>query len=82
MANCKKCGKPVVTAPVYCPECQEGDDVVQVVWCKNCRHYNRNQLSCMFWPDEGFRSPYHYCAEGERRVDHAAQKEKPHAGTD
>lgn len=23
MANCKKCGKPVVTAPVYCPECQE-----------------------------------------------------------
>ena len=23
MANCKKCGRPVVTAPVYCPECQE-----------------------------------------------------------
>lgn len=23
MASCKKCGKPVVTAPVYCPECQE-----------------------------------------------------------
>ena len=23
MANCKKCGKPVTVAPVYCPECQE-----------------------------------------------------------
>lgn len=70
MANCKKCGKPVVTAPVYCPECQEGDDMVQVVRCKDCAVPHNKWTGCpkmngTIMPPDGF------CSYGERRTDHA-----------
>ena len=66
MANCKKCGKPVVTAPVYCPECQEGDDMVQVVRCKDCAVPHNKWTGCpkmngTIMPPDGF------CSYGERR---------------
>lgn len=38
-----------------------------VVRCKNCRKYDLKTQCCTFWPDEGYRAPDHYCAEGERR---------------
>lgn len=75
MANCKKCGKPVVTAPVYCPECQEGDDMVQVVRCKECKwFYDGYDMRCctkhtglaLIKPDGSS-----FCNYGERRTDHA-----------
>ncbi len=63
---------------VSCEKC----DCVEVVRCKDCCCYNQETLCCTFWPDVGYRHPDHYCAEGERRTDYAAQEEKPHAGTD
>lgn len=72
MANCKKCGKPVTTAPVYCPECQEGDDMVQVVRCKECKwFYDGYDMRCctlhmglaLIKPDGSS-----FCSYGERRV--------------
>ena len=42
-------------------------DAVPVVRCKDCRRYNRQSLCCKYWPDEGYRNPEHFCAEGERR---------------
>ena len=38
-----------------------------VVRCKNCRKYDLETQCCKFWPDEGYRHPDHFCAEGERR---------------
>ena len=48
---------------VSCEKCE----CVEVVRCKDCRYYNQETLCCTFWPDEGYRAPDHYCAEGERR---------------
>lgn len=72
MANCKKCGRPVVTAPVYCPECQEGDDMVPVVRCKDCKwFYDGYDMRCctkhtglaLIKPDGSS-----FCSYGERRA--------------
>lgn len=38
-----------------------------VVQCKNCRKYNPETQCCTFWPDQGYRHPDHFCAEGKRR---------------
>lgn len=38
-----------------------------VVRCKNCREYDTETQCCKFWPDEGYRHPEHFCAEGKRR---------------
>jgi len=39
---------------------------VSIVRCKNCRKYDLETQCCKFWPDEGYRHPDHFCAEGER----------------
>ena len=57
-------------------------DAVPVIRCRECGHYDLEAERCKFWPDEGYRAQDHYCGEGERRTDHAAQEEKSHAGTD
>lgn len=56
-------------------------DAVQVVRCKDCAVPHNKWTGCpkmngTIMPPDGF------CSYGERRADHAAQKEKPHAGTD
>ena len=43
-------------------------DSVSVVQCWECRQYNRETMRCKFWPDEGYRDPYHFCGEGDRRA--------------
>ena len=56
-------------------------DAVQVVRCKDCAVLHNKWTGCpkmngTIMPPDGF------CSFGERRADHAAQEEKPHAGTD
>lgn len=41
-----------------------------IVRCKNCRKYDLETQCCKFWPDQGYRHPDHFCAEGKRRDDH------------
>lgn len=45
-------------------------EVELVVRCKDCRKYDTETQCCKFWPDEGYRHPDHFCAEGKRRDDH------------
>ena len=46
--------------------------VFDVVFCCECDHYNTEAQTCGFWPDQGFRDPYHYCGEGVRREEEPA----------
>lgn len=59
-----RCNEHLRHGPI---EIDLGEDVVQVVRCKNCHKYDLETQCCKFWPDEGYRAPDHYCAEGERR---------------
>ena len=52
-----------------------------VVFCKDCAVPHNKWTGCpkmngTIMPPDGF------CSYGERRADHAAQEEKPHAGPD
>ena len=40
---------------------------VMVIRCKDCGWYRLENETCSFWPDEGYRSPDHYCGEGRPR---------------
>lgn len=55
-----------ITMGVRLVSCK-GCDRVEVVHCIDCSHYDLETQLCRFWPDEGYRSPNHYCAEGKRR---------------
>lgn len=55
-----------ITMGVRLVSCK-GCDRVEVVHCMDCRNYDLEARRCKFWPDEGYRSPDHYCAEGKRR---------------
>lgn len=48
-------------------EVKHPDDISVVVRCKDCEKYNPGTQCCKFWPDEGYRHPDHFCAEGKRR---------------
>lgn len=61
-------------ATVECETKEDYDRLVElvelgksVVHCKDCKRYDIESESCKFWPDEGYRDPDHYCAEGVRR---------------
>lgn len=58
-ADCTCAAQVILKAPAV--------DAVPVVRCKDCRRYNRQTLCCKYWPDEGYRHPDHFCAEGKRR---------------
>lgn len=45
-------------------------EVELVVLCKDCCKYDTETQCCKFWPDEGYRHPDHFCAEGKWRDDH------------
>lgn len=40
-----------------------GGELVSVVRCKKCRHYDEDGEYCGFWG--GCRHPEHFCNEGE-----------------
>ena len=42
-------------------------DMVEVVRCKDCKHYDEDCEFCKFW--DGVRHPEHFCGEGGRRTD-------------
>ena len=51
---------------IQCAKCEK----VEVIRCHECRKYDLETQRCKFWPDEGYRHPDHFCAEGKRRDDH------------
>lgn len=48
-------------------------DIMRVVRCEDCRKYNLETQCCKFWPDEGYRNPDHFCAEGQRKNGHETE---------
>lgn len=48
-------------------ECVTFYKAFSVVRCRDCDRYDKETHCCKFWPDEGYRHPDHFCAEGKRR---------------
>lgn len=67
-------------ATIECETKEDYDSLVEmlelarsIVRCKECKWYETDGEPCglcKFWPDEGYRDPDHFCAEGVKRDDH------------
>lgn len=70
-----------ITMGVRLVSCR-GCDRVEVVRCKDCKWWNHPGCAVYIVDDSDRPHENDFCSFGQRRIDHAAQKEKPHAGTD
>jgi hypothetical protein len=52
-------------AMAYVPPGKKAPDVVRVVRCGKCKHWDVDTGYCIFW--HGARSAGHYCEEGEKK---------------
>lgn len=69
--RCISCGEIVPEGRMVCPICEKGKpnaDVVEVIRCRECRWYSKEQGVC-FHPHSNrlYVSEDFYCAYGKRR---------------